>query len=97
MVGESWDVFTMRVLVVKHINDIMYENPGGHAPLCRRPWLLPVCYIITLRSFQSDHALFSNHLPVVFLSVHVSTYSILFCRCVLFLVYCISDKLYLRI
>jgi len=25
----------------------------------------------------SDHALFSNHLPIVFLSVHVSTYIIL--------------------
>jgi len=27
MVGESWDVFTKRVLVKKHISGIMYENP----------------------------------------------------------------------
>jgi len=29
MVGESWNVFTKRVLVEKHINGIMYENPRG--------------------------------------------------------------------
>jgi len=35
------DAFTKRVIVEKHINGIMYENPGGHASppcsLCRRP------------------------------------------------------------
>jgi len=29
MIGESWDVFTKRVLVENHISGIMYENPGG--------------------------------------------------------------------
>jgi len=41
MVGESWGVFTKRVLVEKHISGIMCENPGGrHGPPCllyRRP------------------------------------------------------------
>jgi len=33
--GESWDVFTKRLLVEKHISGIMYENPiGGHGPPC---------------------------------------------------------------
>jgi len=27
MFGESWDVFTKRMLVEKHINCIMCENP----------------------------------------------------------------------
>jgi len=38
MVDESWDVFTKRMLVEKHISDIMYENPEGACPpaqLCR--------------------------------------------------------------
>jgi len=53
MVGESLDVFTMRALVEKHVNDIMYENPGVHShltPLSRRPWLFPECNIITLET-----------------------------------------------
>jgi len=33
VVGESWDLFTKRVLVEKHISGIMYENPGGPALL----------------------------------------------------------------
>jgi len=31
MVGESWDVFPKRLLVEKHINGIMFENPVGTA------------------------------------------------------------------
>jgi len=32
MVGESWDIFTKRVLVEKHISGVMCKNPGiGHA------------------------------------------------------------------
>jgi len=27
MVGESWDVFTKRILIEKHISSIIYENP----------------------------------------------------------------------
>jgi len=34
MLGESWDVFTKRVLVEKHINGIMYENLEGRAAPC---------------------------------------------------------------
>jgi len=34
-------IFSKRVLLEKHIGDIMYENPGGAtallAPICRRP------------------------------------------------------------
>jgi len=37
MVGGSWDVFTKRVLVEKHINGIMYKNPGGHNPCSSLP------------------------------------------------------------
>jgi len=33
MVGESWNVFTKRVLVAKHIRDSMYENSGREARL----------------------------------------------------------------
>jgi len=34
MVGESRNIFTKRVLLEKHINGIMYENPrGATAPL----------------------------------------------------------------
>jgi len=33
MVGESWNIFTKRVLFEKHISSIMYKNPGGHDPL----------------------------------------------------------------
>jgi len=43
----------MRVLVEKHVNDIMYKNPGVHiplTPLCQRLWLLPMCYIIMLKT-----------------------------------------------
>jgi len=29
MFGESWNVFTKRVLVEKHFSGIMYENPRG--------------------------------------------------------------------
>jgi len=34
MIGESWDVFTKRVFVEKHIIGIiiMCKNPGGHGP-----------------------------------------------------------------
>jgi len=32
MVSESWDVFTKRMLIEKHISGIMYENLEGHAP-----------------------------------------------------------------
>jgi len=42
MVGKSWDVFTKRELVEKHISGIKYENPwGATAPafLCRRPYV----------------------------------------------------------
>jgi len=42
MVGESWDVFKMRVLVEKHINGIMFKNSRGPrfpCTLCRRPCL----------------------------------------------------------
>jgi len=28
MVGKSWDVFTKRVLVEKHISDVMFEISG---------------------------------------------------------------------
>jgi len=38
MVNESWDAFTKRVLVEKHIDSIMYENPA-EGEGCRRPWL----------------------------------------------------------
>jgi len=42
MVGESWNVFKKKklVLVEKHINDIMCENPRPLplALLFRRPW-----------------------------------------------------------
>jgi len=44
-VGESWDVFTKRVLVEKHNNSgVMYENPGkrgmyrGHEIQGARPF-----------------------------------------------------------
>jgi len=44
----------MQVLVEKHVNDIMYENSRRamtlSPPLYRRPWLLPMCYIITLET-----------------------------------------------
>jgi len=34
MVGESWDVFTKRVLVEKHISCMMCKNQeGGASPL----------------------------------------------------------------
>jgi len=32
MVGDSWNVFTKRVLVEKHISGIMCENPRGARP-----------------------------------------------------------------
>jgi len=39
MVGESWNIFTKRVLVEKHISGIKYENAGEPRPslasLCR--------------------------------------------------------------
>jgi len=34
MVGESWDVFTKRVLVEKHINGIIREIPGRATAPC---------------------------------------------------------------
>jgi len=37
MVGESWDVFTKRVLIEKNINGIMDENSGSHGPLALPP------------------------------------------------------------
>jgi len=56
MVGESWEVFTKRVLIEKHIRDIMYENLGGHGPLLLTPMLpgkifLP-SYLLILFQFQ---------------------------------------------
>jgi len=42
MVGESWDVFTKRVLVTaNHINGNMCENPGGHGPFPCPPLSTP--------------------------------------------------------
>jgi len=41
MVGESWDIFTKRVLIEKHIRGFVCENSGGARPplpLNRRPW-----------------------------------------------------------
>jgi len=34
MVGESRDVFTKRLLVEKHVSDIMCENPKETTSLC---------------------------------------------------------------
>jgi len=52
MVGESWDAFTTRVLIEKHINSIMCENPGGHGLPLPTPMPEPYLLIFLVLTYE---------------------------------------------
>jgi len=65
MVGESWDVFTKRVLVEKHISGIMYmKTRGARSPLCRRRAYNFVNSVYRVRKDRTLQTILSHHCPL---------------------------------